>query len=122
MAHFCFALRFDASDICFHTSGHTLSSLEVVCFLVSLSPNHENLSGGLSFLKMNLVKPVNASDNSLSPSPVSIEGDRTDFAQEERLGLPHWTMILTTCVVVNECEFLGILTLDFSIILVHLPF
>ena len=40
MAHFCFSLRFDVSDICFHKSGHTLSGLEVVCFLVSLHPNH----------------------------------------------------------------------------------
>ena len=38
IAHFCFAFRFDASDICFHISGHTLSGLEVVCFFVSLSP------------------------------------------------------------------------------------
>ena len=38
MAHFCFSLRFAASDICFHISGHTLSGLEVVCFLVNLPP------------------------------------------------------------------------------------
>ena len=38
MAHFCFALRFHASDICFHISGHTLSGLEVVCFLVGPPP------------------------------------------------------------------------------------
>ena len=68
IAHFSFALHFAASDICFHTSGHTLSGLEVACFLVRLSPNHENPSGGLSFNKINLVKPVHASDNSLSPS------------------------------------------------------
>ena len=42
--------------------------LEVVCFLVSLHPDHVYPSGGLSFNKMNLVKPVHASDNSLSPS------------------------------------------------------
>ena len=35
---FCFSLRFVASDICFRISGHNLSGLEVVCFLVSLSP------------------------------------------------------------------------------------
>ena len=68
MIHFCFALRFDASDICFHISGHTLSGLEVVCFLVNLLSDHVYPSGGLSFNKMNLVKPVHASDNSLSPS------------------------------------------------------
>ena len=55
MIHFCFALRFDASDICFHISGHTLSGLEVVCFLVNLPPNNEHPSGGLSFNTMNLV-------------------------------------------------------------------
>ena len=37
MIHFCFAFRFDASDICFNISGHTVSGLEVVCFIVSLS-------------------------------------------------------------------------------------
>ena len=36
IVHFCVALLFAASDICFHISGHTLSSPEVVCFLVSL--------------------------------------------------------------------------------------
>ena len=37
IAHFCFAFRFDASDTSFHISGQTLSLLEVVCFLVSLT-------------------------------------------------------------------------------------
>ena len=37
------------------------------CFLVSLHPDHVYQSGGLSFNKMNLVKPVHASDNSFSP-------------------------------------------------------
>ena len=46
IAHFCFALLFAASDKCFQISGHTLSGLEVVCFPVSLSPDHENPSGG----------------------------------------------------------------------------
>ena len=41
VAYFCFALLFAASHICFHISGHTLSGLEVVCFLVSLLPDHE---------------------------------------------------------------------------------
>ena len=40
IAHFCFAIFFAASDICVHISGHTLSGLEVVCFLVSLHPDH----------------------------------------------------------------------------------
>ena len=33
-AQYCFSLRLDASDMCFHISGHNLSGLEVVCFLV----------------------------------------------------------------------------------------
>ena len=50
-----------------------------------------------------------------SPSHVSIgfsqiafpiivlpKDDRTDSFQEERLGLPQWTMILAICVVVDE--------------------
>ena len=37
IAHFCLSLRFGASEICFHISGHALSSLEVVCSLVNLS-------------------------------------------------------------------------------------
>ena len=34
--------------------------------------------------------------------------DRTDFVQEERLGLPYWTMILAICVVVDESICLDI--------------
>ena len=45
-----------------------MSGLDVVCFLVSLSPNHENPSGCFSLNTGNLVKPVHASDNSRSPS------------------------------------------------------
>ena len=33
--------------------------------------------------------------------------DRTDFAQEERLDLPYWTMILAICVVVDESKMSG---------------
>ena len=54
IAHFCFSLRFDASDICFHISGHNLSGLEVVCFLVSLASDHQNPSGGYSSNTVNL--------------------------------------------------------------------
>ena len=49
IAHFCFALLFAASDICFHIYRHSLSGLDVVCVLVSLSPDHAHTSGGLSF-------------------------------------------------------------------------
>ena len=68
MAHFWCSLRLDASDTCFHISAHTVSDLEVVCFLVSLSPDHVNPSGGFSFNTMNLVKNVHASDEHLLPS------------------------------------------------------
>ena len=68
MAHLYFAFFFVASNIRVHISGHTLSGREVVCFLVSLPPDHVRPSGGLPFNKVNLVKLVHASDNSLSPS------------------------------------------------------
>ena len=35
------------------------------------------------------------------PIKVLPEGDRTDSFREERLGLPHWTMILTICAMVD---------------------
>ena len=47
--------------------------------------------------------------------------DRTDFAQEERLGLPYWTMIFAICVVVDESICLDIPILEFSIICEHPP-
>ena len=68
IAHFCFALHFDAPDRRFRQSGHTLLGLEVVCFLVSLHPDHVYPSSGLRVNKMNLVKLVHAPDNPLSPS------------------------------------------------------
>ena len=55
------------------------------------------------------------------PTIVPAKGWHTDFAQEERLGLPYWTMILATCVVVDESKCLDIPILEFSIILEHLP-
>ena len=36
------------------------------------------------------------------PTIVLPKDDRTDSFQEERLGLPYWTMILAICVVVDE--------------------
>ena len=68
MIHFCFSLRFDASDMSFQISGHKESGLEVVCFLVSRLPDHENPSGGFSSNIVNLVKPLHVFDNSRSPS------------------------------------------------------
>ena len=56
------------------------------------------------------------------PMTVLPKDDRTDFALEERLGLPHWTMILATCVVVDESKCLDIPIWEFSRILEHLPF
>ena len=78
IAHFCFASLFAASDLRFLISGHTLSGLEVVCFFISLTPDHENHSGGLLFNRMNLVKLVHASDNSLS-IPVSVIIDQVMY-------------------------------------------
>ena len=68
IAHFRFSLRFDASDICFRISGHKVSGLDVVHFLVSLSPDQVYPSGGFSLYKVNLARPVHASDNSRSPA------------------------------------------------------
>ena len=48
--------------------------------------------------------------------------DHTDFAQEERLGLPYWTMISAISVVVDESKCLDIPILEFSITLEHPPF
>ena len=47
---------------------------------------------------------------SRSAFPITVlpKDDRTDFAQEERLGLPYWTMILAICVVVDESKCLDI--------------
>ena len=56
------------------------------------------------------------------PTVVLPKDDRTDSFQEERLGLPYWTMIWATCVSVDVSKNLDILTLEFSITSVHLPF
>ena len=55
------------------------------------------------------------------PVIVLPKSDRTDSAQEERLGLPYWTMILAICVVVDESKYLDIPILELSVILEHLP-
>ena len=47
------------------------------------------------------------------PIIVLPKDDRTDFAQEERLGLAYWTMILAICVVVDESKCLDIPILGF---------
>ena len=56
IVHFDLSLRLDASDTCFHISGHNLSGLEVVCFLVSLPLDHVYPSCGFSLKKVNLVR------------------------------------------------------------------
>ena len=56
------------------------------------------------------------------PTIVLPKDDRTDFAQEERLGLQYWTMILAICVVVDESKCLDTPILEFSKICEHLPF
>ena len=56
------------------------------------------------------------------PTIVLPKDDRTDSAQEERLGLPYWTMILAICVFVDESKCLDTPILEFSIIREHLPF
>ena len=48
------------------------------------------------------------------PITVLPKDDRTDSAQEERLGLPYWTMTLGICVVVDESKCLDIPILQFS--------
>ena len=56
------------------------------------------------------------------PIKVLPKDDRTDSFQEERLGLPYWTMILAFCVVVDESKCLDTPIWEFSIICEHLPF
>ena len=56
------------------------------------------------------------------PITVLPKDDHRDFVQEERLGLPYWTMILAICVVVDESKCLDIPIWEFSISLEHLPF
>ena len=47
------------------------------------------------------------------PKIVLPKDDRTDFAQEERLGLRYWTMTSAICVVVDESKCLDIPILEF---------
>ena len=56
------------------------------------------------------------------PIIVLPKDDRTGFAQEEQLGLPYWTMILAICVSVDVSKCVDVLTSEFSVTMVHLPF
>ena len=86
-------------------------------------------------IRITLFHGVRRDIPNLEPSPTSIgvsqiafpiivlpKDDRTDFVQEERLGLPYWTMILAICVVVDESKCLDIPIWEFTILMVHLPF
>ena len=48
------------------------------------------------------------------PIIVLPKDDHTDFVQEERLGLPYWTMILAIYVVEDESKCLDIPIWDFE--------
>ena len=82
MIDFCFALRFDASDIGFHISGHTLSGLEVVCFLVSLLPDHIH-PAVVHSTKWILWKPVHESDTSRSPSTLPLSSILSNITSKD---------------------------------------
>ena len=56
------------------------------------------------------------------PIIVLPKDDHEDFAQEERLGLPYWTMSWAICVVVDQSKCLDTPIWEFSVILEHLPF
>ena len=69
ISHLCFPFFFDASDICFHISGHTLSGREVVCFLVSLLPDHVPAAPGLRLMfsdTLHLLQFFNVRDHNVS--------------------------------------------------------
>ena len=76
--------------ILFHDVQRDIPNLE-------LSPSHASIgSSQMAFLITVLPKD-----------------DRIHSVQEERLGLPCWTMILAICVVVEESKCLDIPILDF---------
>ena len=56
------------------------------------------------------------------PVKVLPKDDRTGFAQEERLDLPYWTMILAICVLVDAAKYLDKLTSGSVRKMMHLPF
>ena len=67
--------------------------------------------------------PIERSEIAFSLVVLS-EGDRTDFSQEERLGVSYWTMSLAirALVDIDESKCLDIPIWEFSIIFEHLPF
>ena len=56
------------------------------------------------------------------PIIVLPKDDRTDCVQEERLGLPYWTMIWAICVVADESKCLDIPIWEFGKMLERPPF
>ena len=80
--------------------------VRIIIFIWKPSPSHVSI--GLSQIAF--------------PTIVLLKDARTNSFQEERLGLPYWTMIWAICVVVDESMCLDILTLEFSVILKHLRF
>ena len=76
IAHSCFSLFWAAFPILVQASGHLWSGRDVVWIFVSLRPDHKNPSGGVSFNKVNLVKPVHESDRFLSPSTFQLSSIR----------------------------------------------
>ena len=56
------------------------------------------------------------------PIIVLLKDDRTEFAQEERLELPYWTMIKAISFLVDVSKYLDILIMGTSKKMVHLPF
>ena len=84
--------------ILFHDEKRDIPNLE-------FSPNHASI--GLSQIAFPII--------------VLPKDDHTDFVQEERPGLPYWTMIQATCVVVDESKCLETPILDFFNC-EHLPF
>ena len=56
------------------------------------------------------------------PTIVLPEDGRTNSFREERLDHPYWTMILAICALVDVSKYPGVLTLEFEITLMHLPF
>ena len=91
-----------------HTQIRIILSHDEQRDIPNLEFSHSHVSIGLSQIAFPII--------------VLLKDDHTDFVQEERLGLPYWTMILAICVVVDGSKCLDNPILEFSIICEHLPF
>ena len=56
------------------------------------------------------------------PTTVLPKDDRTDFSQEEQVGLPYWTMILAIYVLEDVSIHPDILIWEFKVVFKHPPF